>query len=68
MDYAVIGDNVNIAARLSNKVQLCQFAISKIVADQLGDEAILEKLEPVLVKRKDGLLDICQPSVQNPWF
>jgi class 3 adenylate cyclase len=68
MDYIVIGDNVNIAARLCNRVQPGQIVISKVLADRLSDEAILEKLEPVLVKRKDGLLDIYQPSTQSSWF
>jgi class 3 adenylate cyclase len=58
MDYTVIGDNVNVAARLCSIAQPGQIVVSKVVADHLGDEAILVNLEPVLVKGKDRALEI----------
>jgi class 3 adenylate cyclase len=58
MDYTVIGDNVNVAARLCSIALPGQIVVSKVIADHLGDEAVLTRLEPVQVKGKDRPLEI----------
>jgi adenylate cyclase len=57
MDYTVIGDNVNIAARLCSIAAPGQIVVSKVIADQLGEDANVTRLDPVLVKGKDRPLE-----------
>lgn len=58
MSHTVIGDNINLAARLCSAAQQGQVVISKVVADALGKEAKLKKLDPIMVKGKDKPIDI----------
>ena len=58
MDYTVIGDNVNIAARLCSIALPGQIVISKVIADQIAEKASIERLEPVTLKGKAIPLDI----------
>jgi adenylate cyclase len=58
MNYTVIGDTINLAARLCNVAQIGQVVVSKAVADALGKEARLKKLDPVMVKGKEKPVDI----------
>jgi adenylate cyclase len=60
MDYTVIGDNINIAARLCGVAQPGQVLISKLIADEVGDEATLKELAPVLVKGKEKPISISE--------
>jgi adenylate cyclase len=65
MNYTVIGDTINLAARLCSAAQSGQVVISKAVADVLGKEAKLKKLEPVMVKGKEKPIDIFEVLEMN---
>jgi len=58
MDYTVIGDNINIAARLCGVAQPGQVLVSKIIVDEVGDQATYMKLPPVTVKGKEKPIEI----------
>jgi len=58
MDYTVIGDNVNIAARLCSIAKPGQIVVSKVIADKIFEKANVEKLEPVTLRGKAVPLDI----------
>jgi len=60
MDYTVIGDNINIAARLCGVAQPGQVLVSKAIADTIGDQATWKALAPVLVKGKDQPIGIAE--------
>jgi class 3 adenylate cyclase len=60
MDYTVIGDNINVAARLCGIAQPGQVLVSKIVADEIGDRATWKELEPVMVKGRDHPIGIAE--------
>ena len=60
MDYTVIGDNINIAARLCGVAQPGQVLVSKLIADEVGDQATWKELAPVLVKGKDQPISIAE--------
>ncbi len=60
MDYTVIGDNINIAARLCGVAQPGQVLVSKIIADEIGDQATWKELSPVMVKGKDHPISIAE--------
>ena len=62
MNYTVIGDNLNLAARLCSAAKAGQVVISKTVADILGKKAKLIKLEPVSVKGKEKPIEIYEVS------
>lgn len=61
MDYTVIGDNINIAARLCSVAQPGQILVSKIIADEIGALATWKELAPVVVKGKDHPISIAEP-------
>lgn len=60
MDYTVLGDHVNLAARLCSSAQPRQTLVSGSVAERLQDETgfALEKLDPIRVKGKSGAIQI----------
>ena len=58
MDYTVIGDNINIAARLCGLAQPGQVLISKTIANEISDHAACKELPPVMVKGKDQQMQI----------
>jgi adenylate cyclase len=60
MDYTVLGDHVNLAARLCSYAAARQTIISDDVAGKIGDlpEFRLEGLEPIKVKGKTGALKV----------
>jgi adenylate cyclase len=61
MDYTVIGDNINVAARLCGIAQPGQVLVSKAIADAVGDQATWRELQPVMVKGKDQPIGIAEP-------
>lgn len=52
MDYTVIGDNVNLAARLCAAAGGDEILISETTYEQVKDQIQVEKLEPISVKGK----------------
>jgi adenylate cyclase len=61
MDYTVIGDNINVAARLCGIAQPGQVLVSKAIADTIGAQASWKELAPVMVKGKDQPIGIAEP-------
>jgi class 3 adenylate cyclase len=62
MDYTVIGDNINIAARLCGAALPGQVLASKTIVDEVNDQASWKELAPVLVKGKDHPISIMEPQ------
>ncbi|MBN1913763.1 MAG: adenylate/guanylate cyclase domain-containing protein [Candidatus Omnitrophica bacterium] len=52
MDYTVIGDNVNLAARLCSAAGASQIIISEATYEKIKDKIDTERLEPISVKGK----------------
>jgi adenylate cyclase len=52
MDYTVIGDNVNLGARLCAAAGHGEIIISEATYDMVADKIAAEKLEPITVKGK----------------
>jgi adenylate cyclase len=61
MDYTVIGDSINVAARLCGIAQPGQVLASQAIADAIGDQVIWKKLTPVTVKGKNHPIGITEP-------
>jgi class 3 adenylate cyclase/tetratricopeptide (TPR) repeat protein len=59
-EYTVMGDDVNLAARLMGAAQLNQILISKRVFDDVAGHFNTTALEPILVKGKSELIPIFQ--------
>lgn len=72
LNYTVIGDNVNTAARLYNVAKGGQTIISETTYDEVKDLVVVNELEPVLVKGKEKPLRIfevirkLEPGEVNP--
>jgi adenylate cyclase len=60
MDYTVIGDNINVAARMCGIAQPGQVLASKAIAEAIGDEATLKDMHPVTVKGKDQPIGVAE--------
>lgn len=60
MDYTVIGDNINVAARLCGTAQPGQVLVSTATADEAGNDITWKQLQPVLVKGKDHPIGIAE--------
>ena len=58
MDYTVIGDAINTAARLCSIARGGQVVMSRRVVDAVGDRCARKTLEPVVVKGKRDPLEI----------
>jgi class 3 adenylate cyclase len=61
MDYTVIGDSINVAARLCGAAQPGQVLVSRATAEQIGAQATWKDLPPVMVKGKDHPIGIVEP-------
>ena len=58
MDYSVIGDTVNVAARLEGVAGAGEVIITRATKDLLGSDFRLEEREPVSVKGKHEPIEI----------
>ncbi|MBI2251412.1 MAG: adenylate/guanylate cyclase domain-containing protein [Armatimonadetes bacterium] len=58
MDYTVIGDNVNLAARLYAAAKGGQILISQNTYEEIKNFTIANKLEPIKVKGKEKPVEI----------
>ncbi len=58
MDYSVIGDTVNIAARLEGVAEAGDVIITQNTRDLIGDRFVLKELKPVKVKGKEKPIHI----------
>ena len=60
MDYTVLGDHVNLAARLCSYAAARQSIVSQAVADKIGNNPAfrLHGLEPIKVKGKSAALNV----------
>jgi adenylate cyclase len=72
LNYTVIGDNVNTAARLYNVAKGGQTIISETTYNEVKDLVVVNELDPVMVKGKEKPLRIfevirkLQPGEENP--
>lgn len=62
MNYTVIGDNINLTARLCSAAAVGQVVVSKITADAAGKAATFNKLESIKVKGKEKPIDIFEAT------
>ncbi|MCF7929422.1 MAG: guanylate cyclase [Spirochaetales bacterium] len=58
MDYSVIGDTVNVAARLEGVAKSGEVIITEQTREMIGDRFKLKELEPVKVKGKEKPIHI----------
>ena len=58
MDYTVIGDTVNLGARLCSAAKPYEIIISEYTARETSDKFNLEKLDPIMVKGKEKPINI----------
>jgi adenylate cyclase len=60
MDYTVIGDSINVAARLCGVAQPGQVLVSRTTADAVGSTGVWNDLPPVTVKGKNQPIGIVE--------
>lgn len=60
MDYTVIGDSINVAARLCGIAQPGQVLVSRATADAVGNQATWKDLPPVMVKGKNQPIGVVE--------
>ncbi len=59
-EYTVIGDSVNLSARLMAAANENEIIVSDFTVSNCGKEFILEQLEPIMVKGKKDPVSICK--------
>ena len=57
MNYTVIGDNVNLAARLCSHAKSSQIVISKSVFEKIDDKSDFKKMEAIELKGKSKKIE-----------
>lgn len=59
-EYTVIGDSVNLSARLMTAADVNEIIVSDFTAVKAKNEFDLEELEPIMVKGKTDPISICK--------
>jgi class 3 adenylate cyclase/ferritin-like protein len=59
-EYTVIGDSVNLSARLMAAANENEIIVSDFTVSNCGKEFMLEQLEPIMVKGKKDPVSICK--------
>lgn len=62
MNYTVIGDNINLTARLCSAARPGEVVVSRSTADAVGKTATFNKLESIKVKGKERMIDIFEAT------
>lgn len=66
LSYTVIGDNVNLAARVMSVAKGMQLFITKSTYDRVKDYFLIEQRESIMVKGKSMPIDIYEVMGINP--
>jgi predicted ATPase/class 3 adenylate cyclase len=66
-EYTVIGDSVNLAARLMQAAKPGQLLIDRPTHDRVRDSTVLDRLEPISVKGKAGRIDVWAVLAVREW-
>jgi predicted ATPase/class 3 adenylate cyclase len=68
-EYAVIGDSVNLAARLMQAAKPGQLLIDRPTHDRVHDTTVHDRLKPIIVKGKAGRIDLwtVRAARDRPW-
>jgi class 3 adenylate cyclase/CheY-like chemotaxis protein len=66
MDYTVIGDNVNLAARLESHGQAGEVHVSEAVYREVKDVVVARKLGPITVKNRVQPVEVYAVDLGSP--
>lgn len=67
MEYTVIGDNVNIAARLQGMAQQGEVLVSEVTYNKVRDHVCASKLETIALRGKSRHIDVFRiDSLRHP--
>ena len=58
MNYTVIGDTINLGARLCSHAKSGEILISKSVKDAIGDNYNFKSIPSIEVKGKENAIDV----------
>ena len=65
MDYTVIGDTVNLGARLCSAAKPGEILVSTSVYESSKNDFVFKKLEPILVKGKEKKVNVYRVKERN---
>ena len=65
MDYTVIGDTVNLGARLCSAAKPGEILVSSSVYESSKNDFVFKKLEPILVKGKEKKVNVYRVKERN---
>ena len=68
MDYTVIGDTVNLGARLCSAAKPYEIIISEYTAKETSDKFNLVKMEPIILKGKEKPINIFKDISESDFY